>query len=148
MNLSTIRHKLKKLRRLNNFAEKSKHKKLPALVKSVIATIAFSMVFNPIPAIATPSNGYDFNTNGDLASYFDSYVSTGAFQQVLSGGISGSGAISAPSSNAYAVFPQKSNTAWALLEVLTLFRHFLKMKAAMDTAAWVSVQIHQLEQVL
>jgi hypothetical protein len=67
----------------------------------------FLLVQMPSAAFASTSVSYNFDTAGDLAAGFNSYVSSGTVTQTLTGGISDSGAINAPSS-ANAVFTSKA----------------------------------------
>ncbi|WP_162784046.1 hypothetical protein [Aurantimicrobium sp. MWH-Uga1] len=70
-------------------------------------------VFVVVPLAATSASAstdvsFNFDTAGQLTSEFNSYVASGSVSQTLTGGISNSGAINAPSS-ANAVYTTKSS---------------------------------------
>lgn len=95
---------------------------LTALSASVI-TIVLMLI--PGAAFASTSISYDFDSAGDLASGFNSYVSSGTISQSLTGGISNSGAINAPSS-ANAVFASKASYSLGPVGSSYTFTSFLK----------------------
>lgn len=78
---------------------------------SLVSLLISFFVIAPIAvtsASASTDVSFNFDTAGELASQFNSYVSSGTVSQTLTGGISNSGAINAPSS-ANAVFASKSS---------------------------------------
>ena len=61
----------------------------------IAATIAFvSVVVGAYSANASSAVSYDFNTAGDLATNFNSYISSGSVTQSQTGGIGNSGSVS------------------------------------------------------
>lgn len=81
-------------------------KALAAKISALFAALLLSVIV-AIPASASSSVGYDFDTLGQLDSGFNKYISSGSVAQSTSGGISNSGAINAPGS-ANAVFASKA----------------------------------------
>lgn len=71
-----------------------------------ILSLLASMTFG-LAAQSDQSISYDFNTAGELAAEFDSYVRSGNVTQSNTGGISNSGAISTNGGSADAVFASK-----------------------------------------
>lgn len=83
------------------------------------------LLFIPQAAFASTSISYDFNSVGDLSSGFNSYVSSGQIDQSVTGGISDSGAINAPSS-ANAVYASKASYSLGPVGSSYTFTSFLK----------------------
>ena len=72
-----------------------------------VATLTVISLFGAQSASANTTLSFDFNSPTDLASNFNSHVSSGPVDWASSGGISDSGSISAPGSNT-AVYATKS----------------------------------------
>lgn len=91
----------------------------------ISATAAFALILVPQAAVASTSISYDFDSSGDLTSGFNSYVSSGVISQSLSGGISNTGAINAPST-ASAVFASKASYSLGPVGSSYTFSSYLK----------------------
>lgn len=83
------------------------------------------LMFIPGVAFASTSISYDFDSAGDLTNGFNSYVNSGTISQSLTGGISNTGAIYAPSS-ANAVFTSKASYSLGQVGSSYTFTSFLK----------------------
>jgi hypothetical protein len=80
--------------------------------KKTIATVVLALILSSgvTASSASTSVSYDFNTAGQLTSEFNSYVSSGVFEQFSSGGIGNTGSIGPTSGASYsgnAVFASK-----------------------------------------
>lgn len=95
---------------------------------SLLAGGALMMAIVLIPASAAHAStavSYNFDTAGDLAAGFNSYVSSGTVAQTLTGGLSDTGAINAPGS-ANAVFTSKAGYSMGPVGSTYTFSSFIK----------------------
>lgn len=103
------------------------NKKLKSLQKYVVVLLTtLLMSFLVVPASNSSSSViYDFNTPGQLADEFNSYVNSGTVSQTTTGGISNSGAINAPGS-ANAIFASKDQYSLGNEGSVLKFSSYLK----------------------
>jgi hypothetical protein len=99
--------------------------RLTSLRLFTVGLLTAALSFSGVPASASTSLTYDFNTSGDVDTYFNSYVSSGPVAWSSTGGISNSGSISAPGNNA-AVFATKSAFSIGPIGSTYVFTAFMK----------------------
>jgi hypothetical protein len=90
-----------------------------------VGTVASAVAFSGVSASASTSLSYDFNASSDVATYFNSYVSSGPVAWSSTGGISNSGSIYAPGNNS-AVFTTKSAFSIGPVGSTYVFTAFMK----------------------
>lgn len=99
--------------------------KHPVVRGVVVASLTVVSLLAAHPASASTTLSFDFNTSSELASNFNTHVSSGPVAWSSSGGISDSGSISAPGSNS-AVFATKSAFSIGPLGSTYIFTAYLK----------------------